>query len=385
MRALLCALALALALPHAAVAQSSQFGTNGLGITGRALSVRSLGSGGGYAPFDAGSTLNPASIAEYTRLTASVMLAQTYRSSSTATQSVTGRDTRFPLFAVTGPVPGSPLSVGASFTNYTDRDFAVASTDTLLLRGEDVVVHDTLTSRGGISDLRLAAAWRRPGTAIGAALHVITGSARVSLARAFEDSAYAPIGQRAEISYAGVGVSLGATRVLRPNLALAAFVRADGSVDVDRDSTSVGSVNLPVTVGGGVRWRPMSRLDAAASVVGRTWSAADDDIRALGGTGADNTLEVSGGFEWTRNPRTPATLPLRVGAHTRTLAFRTEAGSQPSERGVSLGTGMAFARDPQTFVPRAQVDLSVSHLWRSAEGGYSETAWLIAVGVNVRP
>ena len=111
----------------------------------------------------------------------------------------------------------------------------------------------------------------------------------------------------------------------------------------------------------------------------------DDDIRALGGTGADNTLEVSGGFEWTRNPRTPATLPLRVGAHTRTLAFRTEAGSQPSERGVSLCTGMAFARDPQSFVPRAQVDLSLSHLWRSAEGGYSETAWLIAVGVNVRP
>ena len=42
---------------------------------------------------------------------------------------------RFPQLLIGGPVRGSRLALGASFSTYTDRDFAIASADTVLLRG----------------------------------------------------------------------------------------------------------------------------------------------------------------------------------------------------------------------------------------------------------
>lgn len=374
-----------IALPASLAAQSSQFGVNGLGLPGREISVRSQGSAGALALFDAGSTLNPASIADYPRLTATFSLLQTYRASSNSREEVSGRDTRFPLFAVAGPVPRSRLSLGASFSNFTDRDFAVATDDTLLLRGNDVVVHDTLTSRGGLSDLRFAGAWRARRWVAGAGLHVTTGSARVAFRRVFEDSSFANVSQRAELSYSGLGVSLGATGFITPQLTAAAFVRVDGDVRIDRDSSTAGEVPLPLTLGSSVNWRPSGRLDLSAMAVFRRWSSADEAIRNLGGTGADNTAEFAVGGEWLQNTRRPGALPVRFGVHRRTLPFPVQAGSRPSETGVSVGSGLALARDMQTGLPRAQVDLSVSHLWRSADGGYDESAWGIGVGVSVRP
>ena len=52
------------AAPLPLVAQSSEFGTRGLGIPGRAESVRSLGTGGGFGLFDPGSSQNPAALGD---------------------------------------------------------------------------------------------------------------------------------------------------------------------------------------------------------------------------------------------------------------------------------------------------------------------------------
>lgn len=374
-----------LALPSALVAQSSQFGVNGLGMPGRELSARALGTGGSFGLFDPMSALNPAAIREYDRFNATFTLLQNYRSSSGTQQSESGRDTRFPLMAVGGPVPKTPLSLGATFATYTDRDFSLAASDTVTLRGAPVPVFDTLSSNGGISDLGLIAGYQGGGWELGTALHVITGSARLSLTRDFGDSLYLPVSQRAEISYAGVGISAGVLRALGRRAAVAAFVRLDGHANVDRDSSRVGVVDLPVTFGGSLRWRPIAKLDLATSVTTSRWGSADAELHELGGTGGRNTVDASFGGEWLRDPRTPDRLPLRFGVHFRTLPFPVTSGAQPRELGLALGTGLVVARQGKGGPPSALLSLTLDYARRSADGGYGESAFMFAAGVTVRP
>lgn len=380
---LIAALALLPAVP--AWGQSSQFGINGLGIPGRGLSVRSTASGGAFGFFDPLSSISPASVNELNQLTAGFTLVGSFRNSSNPGAEESGRDTRFPQFMAGGAVPRSRMALGAYFSNYSDRDFLLASSDTILLGGSPVGVNDTLTSLGGLSDLRLTVGYRPAGWSLGAGMHVITGGTRVSLKRVFGDSLYSPVNQRAEISYSGLGFSLGAARSLGGGLAASVMLRFDGKARIERDSTEVGTVDLPVTFGAALRWRASPRLDVASSISRRSWSGADDDLRALGGTGSRNTFEWNAGAEWLSNPRQPTNRPLRLGGHYRTLPFPVESGAQPKEFGLSLGSAMGFARDPRSGMARAKLDLSISRLWRSASGGYREGAWLLGVGFSVRP
>lgn len=374
-----------LALPAALPAQSSQFGINGLGIPSRQFSARTLGTGGSFGLFDPMSAVNPAAVREYDRFNATFTLLQNYRTSSSPQQSESGRDTRFPLMAVGGPIPRTPFALGATFATYTDRDFSLAASDTVTLRGAPVPVFDTLSSNGGLSDLGLIAAYRAGGWEVGTALHVITGSARLSLTRDFGDTLYLPVSQRAEISYAGVGVSAGVLRALGRRVAIAAFVRLDGHANVDRDSSRVGVVDLPVSFGGSLRWRPMARLDLATTVTTRRWGSADSDLRALGGTGGRNTVDASFGGEWLRDLRSPDQLPLRFGVHFRTLPFPVTTGAQPRELGLALGTGLVVARQGTGGPPSALLSLTLDYARRSADGGYGESAFMLAAGVTVRP
>jgi hypothetical protein len=175
-----------------------------------------------------------------------------------------------------------------------------------------------------------------------------------------------------------VGVSLGAVQQLGPALWVAAIARSDGNVKVDRDSARASSVDLPYTAGLGLRWKASTRLDLAGHGIVRTWSGANSDLLAAGGTGADNTFEVALGGEYVGDPRRPYRRPIRFGAHYATLPFPLEPGLQPTEFGVSLGTGVRFAQD------RAGVDLALEHVWRSA-GDFEERAFVVSVGVGVRP
>jgi len=97
-----------------------------------------------------------------------------------------------------------------------------------------------------------------------------------------------------------------------------------------------------------------------------------------GGTGAANTLEVSGGLEYTPDPKRPFRRPIRLGAHYARLPFPLIAGDQGHEFGISAGSGLRFAQQ------RGGVDLTVEHAWRS-EGAYSERGFTLSVGISVRP
>jgi hypothetical protein len=265
-----------------------------------------------------------------------------------------------------------------SYASYSSRDFTLATADSLEIRGVLVPVHDTLTSRGGLSDLRIAGSYRlRSGWAVGGGFHILTGSNRLQFQRRYADPDYLPVSQKAELSFAGVGLSLGTIKQLGGKLAVAAMVRSDGKVGVDVDSTRASEVDLPYTFGLGLRYRLSRQLELGMQGIFRTWSGANSDLVADGAPGAKNTVDLSLGAEFV-NPRKPYQLPLRIGARYATNPYPLATGSQPSEVGVSVGSGARFAQQ------RGGLDLALEYLWRSA-GGFEERALQITLGVMVRP
>jgi len=370
---------LLLLVPGLLTAQSSQFGVRGLGFPGRALAVRSLGSAGAFGLFDSESSQNPAALATVVVLTSELTITQGFRSVENPAGSASLRGTRFPQLMVAGPIRTLPAAVGFSFSNYTSRDFTLATTQTIDLRGVPLSVSDTFSSRGGLNDFRIAGSYRLGDRwAAGAGFHIISGSNRLTSTRVFDDPSYLSSRQRSELSFTGVGVSVGLTRQFGPNFALSAMGRSDGHVNVDLDSARVGTVDLPYSFGLGLRWRPAATLDLAAQTMVRTWSGANSDLLAMGGVGAQNTFEVSAGAEYTSDPRRPYRRPLRFGARYATLPFSLVPGQQGHEFGLSVGSGVRFAQQ------RAGVDLALEQVWRS-EGAYSESGFLISLGVSVRP
>jgi len=364
--------------PGVALAQS-QFGVRGLGFPGRGLTARALATGGAFGLFDPESSLNPAALGAATSVTSVFTIMQDNLHQENPAGTASTRDTRFPLLMVVGPVRQSKAALGLSYSNYTSRDFTVATADTIDLRGVPVGITDSISSRGGLSDLRLAGAYRIQNRWLfGAGLHIITGSTRLDSRRSFDDPAYLPSRQTAEVSYLGVGGSAGIIRQFGRGFAVALTARSDGHLNVDRDSLRVSTIDLPYTFGLGLRWQAATKLDLAAHTLVRTWSSANSDLLEQGGTGAQNTLEVAAGLEFTPNPRRPFSTPLRLGGHYASLPFPLVVGAQGHEFGLSGGSGFRFAQQ------RGGMDFTVEHVWRS-EGAYSERGFLLTLGISVRP
>jgi hypothetical protein len=149
-------------------------------------------------------------------------------------------------------------------------------------------------------------------------------------------------------------------------------------VNIDRDSARVGTVDLPYTFGLGIRWQPAPKLDFATQTLVRTWSGANSDLLEQGGSGAENTIEVAAGVEYTPDVKRPYRRPIRFGARYARLPFPLVPGAQGHEYGVSVGSGMRFAQQ------RGGIDLALEHVWRS-EGVYSERGFILSLGVSVRP
>jgi hypothetical protein len=380
-RLILAGTALMAALASPLAAQSSMFGVRGLGIPGRNVSAHGWGLAGANGLFDPESNQNPASIARLLTVTAGFQVVPELRSVENPAGDESVRQTQFPLFMVAGPLRSTLFGVGLSMGNYTSRDFQLVSRHTEDIRGVPVEITDTLTSRGGLNDIRLAVSYLAgPKLDLGAAFHVITGVNRMEQTRVFSDTAFLSSEQSAELSYAGVGLSVGA--VYRPSdrLGLGLVLRTDNKVSMDRDSTNIDAVDLPYTVAAGFQFQASSRLLAAGQATFKTWSAANSDLIELGGTGAKNTLELAGGLEFARDPRAAWRRPIRLGFRYAQLPFLLATdGDQASEFGITLGTGTRFAGQ------RGGLNLAVERNWRSSGSGYQESSWLFVIGISVRP
>ncbi len=372
----------AMVLGHAQplAAQSSQFGVRGLGLPIRPLSPRAIATGGAFGMFDLESSQSPASISGILQFTSLFSSAQNFRTSTNPYGSASAKDNRFPQILVAGPIGGTRFAAAISMSAYTDRNFSLGTTDTIQLRGAAVGVFDTLSSRGGLSDLRVAGAWQiSKSVQFGIGFHAITGSNRLENHRHFSDSTYAVAVEQSQLSYLGLGVSTGLSVRVAPRLTVAGTFRSDGHLAIDRDSTRIARTDLPTSYGVAVRWQPSLKVAWAASYQAKQWSASNQDILAQGGVGADNAYEVATGFEILRNSKVPGQKPLRFGGRYATLPFPVRAGHQPHEVGLAVGTGFRFVRGQGGF------DLALERLWRADGAGYTERATVLTLGFSLRP
>lgn len=363
------------------VGQTSQFGIRGLGLPGRAASARTLGLAGSIGLLDPTSSQNAAALTGLGQATSIFTSSTSWGSTSNPDGSANIRETRFPQLLVGGPVPKTPLTLGVSYSMYADRDFSIATQGVASPRGVPVGVTDTLTSRGGLSDIRIAAGWVLSSRlSIGAGWHFITGSNRLAARRVWADSSYDAPQETAELNYSGVGASIGVVYHPVPSLEIGAAFRHDGSLALRRDSgaTVFDRIAMPTTLSGGLRFAPRPGLSISGQVTSRNWSRADSGIVAVGAIGARNTLEIGAGVELIRDLKHPSIFPLRAGFRHATLPFLLVPGNQPTESGFALGTGRRFAGD------RGGFDLALERMTRSQAGGYHETAWILTFGITVR-
>lgn len=389
-RALWLATAGMTVLAASATAQASLFGIRGLGLPGRGLSARSLSLGGGYGLFDGESSLNPAALSTLSSSTAMFTSTGSWGNATNPLGASTSRDTRFPQVLVGGPIPGGRVAIGVSDALYTDRDFTVVSDGVAAPRGVNVPVHDTLSSRGGVDDVRIGVSWRAgPTLALGGGVHFLTGSNRLLSRRFWEDTSYHSPSEAAELSYSGIGFSVGVLWQPSRFVLVAAAFRHDGALTVDRDSTGVGQVllppatigvvRMPTTISGAIRLSPSSRLSIMGTVISRNWSVADSSLKAQGAPGARNTFEMNGGIELVRDAKRPNKYPLRLGVWRSTLPFLLGSDPQPNETGFSIGSGRRFAAD------RGGFDFALQRVRRTQGSAFTESAWMVTIGLSVRP
>ena len=373
-------LAAMVAIPTLAAAQSSQFGIRGLGIPTRPISARAAATGGSFALFEAESGTNPAAITGAQSLQATFNALPNTRTSTNPGGEGSANTVRFPYAAIMNRIKNTNVFISAGVGTFADRDYSVTTSDTVVVDGEPVGYDDKLTSKGGVADIRLAAGYRPSAKwAVGFGFHFITGSSRMELRRNFSDSTFSALSQRSEISYNAIGVSAGSVYRLTPKLLLAGTFRVNGQADVDRDSTNAFKVALPWSVSVGAQYALSRRATFAVLGEFTGWSASNDDLLAVGGVGAEDTWRAAAGAELVTSESAPAKFPLRLGVRAGSLPFLLSPGVQPTEVGVSTGTGLRIAKG------RGSLDLSLERVWRSDDADFSETAWILGIAVTVRP
>ena len=360
-------------------AQNSIFSIAGIGFQSRQLSTRGRALGGGVGLFDRSSALNPAAVVAFGRLDVSVSSRTTMRSYDFAGTSVGGlRDTRFPDAVVGGPVGASDFQFAVGFSQFFERTFDIAASDTITIRGEAVAVDDRVISDGGIADIRGVVA-RRLGSRVwaGVSFHLISGSTRATASRTFGSPNFVPFRQTRTTEYSAVGASFGLIVVPTPTLQLAVALRVNSKLHLSQDSVTIGEVSMPVSMSAGLVVRPQLAIGWSTSFSWRSWSSASSDIRALGLGETFDSWEIGSGIEIGGVGQGTSAIPLRFGVRYARLPFSVSS-DQPTELNLSGGTALRFASN------RAEVAIALERALRKGAGA-RETAWIFSLGIEIRP
>ncbi|MBI3792545.1 MAG: hypothetical protein HY275_16915 [Gemmatimonadetes bacterium] len=379
MRRLTLALLVAAGAARPLVAQGT-LGSQGDGYYGGEASTRSRGAAGALAEFDAAAPLNPASMLQLGRSMISIQFDPEYRSTQVPGGSTQTSVFRFPLFSAMIAVgPESKGMVGVSVASLFDRTFAISDSAVQNIGGDTVTYRQLQSSRGGMSDVRLAFAWRfTDKLRAGLGLHAIVGNNQLTTNRSFRDSSqYAPATLVADLRYWGKAVSLGAEWTPIDRVTMAGSVRFGGPLSVSyADSTTLATGRVPSRVGLAIRGDVAKGAQFTTSFTWNQWSAMSSMLQDPRGT--QDAWDVAAGIE----SNGPITFGLptvwRAGLSSRALPFGV--GPQGVREG-NVAAGISFFLSQG----RSIVDFALIRAQRSAAGGLSESAWTMSVGLSILP
>jgi len=355
--------------------------TQGFGYPTGQMSTSTLGVGGSLAEFDPLSAVNPAALAAAGRITIHAQYDPEFRTVTTPQGADHTTTARFPLFSLGIPIT-TRFAVGVSFSTLLDRTWQSTQTGPTAVGDTSITSTENFTSKGGIEDIRATAAWNALSwLQAGVAFHVLTGQNQLTVERTFPDTTVVkalPFLQTTTYSYEGTAVSAGI--ILRPTkqFSLATSAELGGALRVRRSDTLQSKANAPSRIGAGIRYEGIPGVTIAAQGQYDEWSR----MQGLGSSG----LQAHDSWTWgagvdVAGPRlgTDRNLQLRTGVQTRTLPFLAN-GTVVRENVVAAGVGLPFA------FQRAVIDLTGQRAFRSASvPGVSEAAWMLSVGLTIRP
>ncbi len=373
--------AAAFAFVPAVSAAQGNLSTQGLGYPAGELSARSSALGGGNAEFDAQSTVNDASIANWVTPVLYLQYQPEFRKVTAGGTSSNTLTSRFPLIG-TAMAIGGRAAIALTATNFLDRSASAITTLTDTIAGEPVSGTETFRTLGGINDIRLAAAFRPNGILrLGIAGHAFTGQNRVISQVSFGDSSsFIPLNQQSVLAYTGAAVSGGFELRIKQILAISASGRKGGFLNMRGGDSVLATAKVPDRFGGSVQFSGISGLSVSGRVSRDLWTA----LKPLGTNMTTfDTWDTGMGAEATASRSASRLLQVRLGARYRGLPFGVQ-GQQVHEFSFGGGFGLQFARD------RAQLDAGINRGNRFTgtfgdRGPAVESAYTVSVGLRVRP
>jgi hypothetical protein len=369
-------------LPVSLAAQGN-VSTQGFGYPTGQLSARTEGAAGAFGEFDAQSPINPAAIASDRTVQIHFQYDPEFRTVTVGNTHEGSTTSRFPLAMISGPIWGHG-AIALSWSTLLDRTFQVSQSS--LIDNYTENTRDTLTSTiqssGGINDIRLTTAWAFGSwLAIGGGLDVFTGENRLLQQVTVTDTIpnqYQQSQFKNTLSYEGVGASGGVT--LRPVkwLGLAGSFRYGGNITVrEGDSSTVARGLIPGRWGGALLLNPLQGLLISARYDWEQWSRLSalgtGDLQAQNGGGWSVGADIEGPKLGNQRYVT-----LRVGGGNRPLPY-VLAGTPIHETDLSGGVGVPLLQQ------RSVIDVSITHAARTPVLGVSESAYILSVGLTIRP
>ena len=367
----------ALCVAAASALAQGAVSNQGFGYPAGGVSTRSAAGGSAFAEFDFASPRNPSSLLGWGR----GGIYFEYSPELRTVQSPAGSDhtttVRFPVMGAAVQI-GNRTIASLSATTLLDRTWATRVRGGEILGSDSVGYSEFVQSNGAINDLRFGAAVSvTRAFSVGLGIHALTGENRLLLQRQFDDSLkYGAINRGLVLEYSGAAVSVGATWRPHPTFAIAASARAGGSLDMHVSDSLLASAHVPDRYGAAIRFDGLPGTSLALTAEHTSWSRMSG--LSSSSLATRDTWDYGGGIELTGPRMGQLPILLYLGYRARDLPF-SMSGEASSERTISTGASLPVSGT------RAVFDFALQRAARSKVDAVSEHAWIVSVGLTIRP
>lgn len=371
-----CALLIA-AVPADGAAQGS-LGALGFGYPVNGMSTRSAGTAGAFGDIDPLSPINPASIGGTRSTVLSAQAEPEHRTLTFGNVREKTSSQRIPLLSMIFPARGG-VAVGVSARGFLDRSYTTTTTGSAIIDGNTLPTSERLSMRGAIGDIRTAIGWQIGNRArVGLGGHIFTGENTAVRERTFADTLqFGSTLDSSRVTYFGTALSLGGEVRLFKGLSAAGSYRSGNSFEARIRDTTRASGSVPARLGGVLRYDGIPGSTFAAGFEQVKWS--DMQGMASSRTTASDAFNYYGGAEVAGPRMRGVPVLIRAGYARNELPFSTSA-SRITETRLSGGVGLPIARES------ASIDFSIQRANRALAGSTTkESAWLLGVGIQIRP